>query len=73
MRKRFQKLSDSLVERLVPKADASAAVQCWIEETCRQGPLQICGSTSRWGYWTYEVCADGTRTWKGVRCAYCNG
>ncbi|MFJ8250396.1 MULTISPECIES: hypothetical protein [unclassified Streptomyces] len=73
MRAWFENLSDALIDRLVPKTEAAAATQCWTEEVCQQGPLQLCGSTGRWGYFIYQVCADGTRTFRGVRCARCNG
>ncbi|MER6914779.1 hypothetical protein ABT354_24155 [Streptomyces sp. NPDC000594] len=72
MRKWFQSLSDSMVDRLVPKADASAAVQCWTEEICQQvAGIALCTSTDKWLTATYLVCSDGTRTYQGWRCGRC--
>ncbi|GLF99540.1 hypothetical protein [Streptomyces yaizuensis] len=73
MRTWLQNLSDALVDRLVSKTEAAAATQCWTEETCTTGPLQLCSATNRWMIVTHLVCADGSRTYQGLRCVRCNG
>ncbi|MEV6586996.1 hypothetical protein [Streptomyces acidicola] len=70
MRQWLQNLSDSLVDRLVPRAEAAAA--CWPEKRCVRGNSSSgCASTGHewWqkrtccddgscSSWTFDVCAD---------------
>ncbi|MER6914777.1 hypothetical protein ABT354_24145 [Streptomyces sp. NPDC000594] len=72
MRKWFQNLSDTMVDRLVPKTEAAAAVQCWTEETCERlpGTVPLCRPDG-WMTTIWSVCSDGTRTRTGWRCGRC--
>lgn len=71
MRNWLQNLSDSLVDRLVPKAEAAAATNCWTEERCSFGPPEACSSSNRKMLFTYLHCADGSTSFVGSRCANC--
>ncbi|MFC9856099.1 MULTISPECIES: hypothetical protein [unclassified Streptomyces] len=71
MRKWFRKLSDDLVDRLVPRAEAAAAVQCWTEESCIRTMIPVCHQTGFRALSTYRVCSDGTRYYQSYRCANC--
>ncbi|WP_329492822.1 hypothetical protein [Kitasatospora herbaricolor] len=69
MRQWLQNLSDTLVDRLVPKAEAAAATECWTETVCvRNTGTAFCGYSGNMATFTYLVCPDGTRTFKGMRC-----
>ncbi|MER6914778.1 hypothetical protein ABT354_24150 [Streptomyces sp. NPDC000594] len=71
MRKWFQNLSDAMVDRLVPKAEAAAAVQCWTEQVCSRTMIPMCHQTGFRSLATRRVCSDGTSTWLGSQCANC--
>ncbi|MBA2813240.1 hypothetical protein E0500_039490 [Streptomyces sp. KM273126] len=72
MRQWLQNLSDSLVDRLVPRAEAAAA-QCWLEWRCvRGGDTSGCASTGHEWWQTQECCDDGRcGPWTYYGCADC--
>ncbi|MFH9268731.1 hypothetical protein ACH4KN_31415 [Streptomyces sp. NPDC017546] len=71
MREWIRNLSDSLVDRLVPRAEAAAAVECWTEEICNSTMVPMCHRTGFKAIYTDLVCSDGTRVYQGKRCAVC--
>lgn len=71
MRDWIRNLSDSLVDRLVPRTEAAAAVECWTEEVCGRMMIPMCHQTGFRAIFTSRVCADGTRVYQSSRCANC--
>lgn len=71
MRDRIRNLSDSLVDHLVPRTEAAAAVECWSEEVCGSTMVPMCHHTGFRAIFATQVCSDGTRVYLGKRCANC--
>ncbi|MFJ8250395.1 hypothetical protein [Streptomyces sp. NPDC094466] len=71
MRDWIRNLSDSLVDHLVPRAEAAAAVECWIEEKCGSTMVPTCHQTGFRAIYTTQICSDGTQVYLGRRCANC--
>ncbi|MFH9132210.1 hypothetical protein [Streptomyces sp. NPDC017524] len=71
MRDWIRSLADSLVDRLVPRAEAAAAVECWTEERCGSVMVPMCHRTGFRAISTYRVCSDGTQVYLDRRCATC--
>ncbi|NBM14643.1 hypothetical protein [Streptomyces sp. GC420] len=72
MRQLLHTLSDSLVDRLVPRAQAAAA-SCWTEWRCVRGSSTSgCASTGHEWWQTRSCCSDGSCTaWAFNSCADC--
>ncbi|MER6914776.1 hypothetical protein ABT354_24140 [Streptomyces sp. NPDC000594] len=70
MRKWFQNLSDTMVDRLVPKAEASAAVTCRIEEECIYHP--VCSRGQMAWRRVMQFCSDGTHQMLSAGCGNCS-
>ncbi|WP_371483329.1 hypothetical protein [Kitasatospora sp. NBC_00315] len=69
MRQWLQNLSDTLVDRFVPKAEAAAATNCWTDTICGYtGASPVCGSSGHRYTQTITTCSDGTVTYGAFRC-----
>ncbi|MFJ3925250.1 hypothetical protein [Streptomyces sp. NPDC090022] len=72
MRQWLQNMSDTLVDRLVPRAEAAAA-SCWPEYRCVRGSAG--GGCASTGYEWWQVrtcCSDGSCTaYRFHSCADC--